>query len=252
VRTYTDEQLVAYADGELPAAEAQAVAQAAAADPELARRIRRFTDTRRVLHDAFAAKLREPVPDRLLQTLAGPEPKVVPLRRARPAAWVPMALAASLALAVGLGVTLWPRAPGTPVIAALPPDAGALAQALDRDASGEPRTVADAGRRWEILPKATLRTASGWCREFESSLEGGTPARARAVACRTPDGAWEVVAVAAAPGAPAEGRDYAPAGGDDPGLLRTLGAVERLTPAQEAEVIRNHWRLQAPLQEEKP
>ena len=244
MRTYTDEQLVAYADGELPAAESAAIAQAAAGDPALARRIERFVQTRRVLSEAFAAKLAEPVPARLLEALAGPG-KVVPLRRAAPRTWVPLALAASVALGVGLSVSLWlPRGSGATAttIAGLPPDAGALGAALERKASGEPAMLAQAGRNYEILPTATLQSGAGWCREFESRLEGATPARARGVACREADGQWRLVAAAAVGAVAATGGDYAPAGAAGPDLSAAIGAVVRVTPAQEQELIRDNWK----------
>lgn len=244
MRTYTDEQLVAYADGELPAAEAGAITQAAADDPALARRIERFVQTRRVLSEAFAARLTEPVPARLLDVLAAPG-KVVPLRRAPARPWVPLALAASVALGVGLSVSLWlPRGPGATVttIAGLPLDAAALGTVLERKASGEPVIVAQAGRQYEILPTATLQSGAGWCREFESTLEGATPARARGVACRQADGQWQLVAATAVGAVAATGGDYAPAGAAGPDLAAALGAAVRLTPAQERDLIRDNWQ----------
>lgn len=245
MRTYTDEELVAYADGELPAEQAHAIARAAAADAALARRIERFVQTRRVLGEAFAARLAEPVPQRLIDAVAAPGGKVTPLRRAAPArTWMPMALAASLALAVGLSVSLWlPRERGGVAIAGLPADAAALAEALDRGLSGEPRQIARGGRAYEILPTATLQTAAGWCREFDSRLEGGgAPARARGVACRQDDGHWRLVAAAAVDAVTAPGGEYAPAGGAGPDLAAALGGAVRLTPAQEAALIRDNWQ----------
>jgi len=251
MRTYTDEQLVAYADGELPAEQAHAIAQAAAADTALARRIERFVATRRVLSEAFAAKLAEPVPQRLLDALAPPGANVVPLRRGVSAtAWLPVALAASVALAIGLSVSLWlPRERAAAMsLAALPPDAAALAAALEGNASGEPREIARDGKTYEILPTATLQAAAGWCREFESRREGdGAPARARAVACRSDDGRWELVAAAVVDAAAAAGGgDYAPAGGAGVDLAAALGGAVRLTPSQEAALIRDNWRQPAP------
>jgi hypothetical protein len=255
MRTYTneqlaDEELVAYADGELPAEQAHAIAQAAAADAALARRIERFAQTRRVLGAAFATKLAEPVPQRLLDVLSAPTGKVAPLRRATAArAWVPMALAASVALAVGLSVSLWlPGERGAGVaIAGLPGDASVLAEVLERSGSGEPRELARDGGIYEILPTATLQTAAGWCREFESRFErAGASARARAVACRQHDGAWRLVAAAAADGAAAPGGDYAPASGAGPDLAAGLAGAVRVTPAQEAALIRDNWQQPAP------
>lgn len=256
MRTYTDEQLTAYADGELPAAEARTIAEAARADAALARRIARFTETRRLLQEAFGDKLREPVPQRFLDLLAGDaaagqaaRDKVVPLvrpARGRPRAWLPTALAASLALAVGLSVSFW-RTGGQgapPAVAGLPPDAAALRVALEHNASGVPAAGESGGLPYEILPTSTLRTAQGgYCREFESTHGA---ASARGLACRDAGGAWATVAVASAMAAPASGdTDYAPAGGSGPDFAAALGAATRLTPAEETAAIGQQWATPA-------
>ena len=254
MRSFTDEQLTAYADGELPAAEAQVIAEAARADAALAARIERFVQTRRVLERAFAPKLDEPMPPRLRALLEAPAAgKVVPLRRPgapRPQ-WIPVALAASVALAVGLSLSVWlpgRQAEGV-AVAGLPPDAAALQLALEASASGVPVAGAAAGVRYEILPTSTLRTAQGgYCREFESSLPD-RGARARGLACRGADGAWATVAVAAldtgAPGAAAPD-GYVPASGEGPDLAAALGQPARLTPAEEQALITQHWSRPAP------
>ena len=116
--TFTDEQLMAYADGELAGAERAAVETAIATDPALAARVESYRAGRRLLKQRFAAVAGEPVPQRLLDLLQPPaaSDKVVPLRpraaapvtaprRTRPV-W-PMALAASLLLALGLAGGGW-------------------------------------------------------------------------------------------------------------------------------------------------
>ena len=254
MRSFTDEQLTAYADGELPAVEVQAIAEAARADAALARRIERFAGTRRVLERAFAATLDEPMPARLRELLDPASDKVVPLRRpvaARAPRWMPAALAASVALAVGLSLSNWwpGRGADAVAIAGLPPDAAALQLALESSASGVPVAGAAGGVRYEILPTSTLRTAQGgYCREFESSLPD-SGAQARGLACRGTDGAWATVAVAtvgaaAAPGAGPDG--YVPAAGDGPDFAAALGRPARLTPAEEQALISQHWSKSAP------
>src|ERR1043165_5881394 len=95
---FTDEELVAYADGELPPDRAKLIAEACAAEPQLAARVRLFNESRAALRDAFAQQAGEPVPERLLKVF-DEQPTVVPLpRRPRPS-WIPLALAASIALA---------------------------------------------------------------------------------------------------------------------------------------------------------
>lgn len=255
MRTYTDEELMAFADGELPAADAQAIAAAARKDALLAQRIAPFADSRRILQDAFGDALRQPVPGRLLEVLgkaagsgAGAS-KVVPLPRRgrRGAGWVPMALAASLALAVGLYAGGWldlRQGPGGMQVAGMPADPAALGRALETLPSGEPLAGEAAGVRYEILPLASLRTAAGaYCREFESSVSGAdAPQRARGVACREPDGQWATRAVASlAPDTMPPPAGYVPAAGSAPDLTTALGAAQRLTPDEEARQIQNRW-----------
>ena len=86
----TDEQLMAYADGELDAAAAAEVEAAIAADPALAEAVARHRALRRQLRDAFAPGLDEPVPEHLMALVRAPaakpaaEPVAVPV--AAPAA----------------------------------------------------------------------------------------------------------------------------------------------------------------------
>lgn len=248
MRTYTDEELVAYADGELAEPERRAIAEAAQRDAALARRIAAFVDTRRALQDAFGGALREPVPARLLDLLAAPAEardagRVVPLpRRPRSAPrWMPMALAASLALAVGLyaGLSLRPGVPGG-VIEGLPA-ADTLALALETRASGVPLAGESLGVRYEVVPLASLQTAAGaYCREFESR-SGAT--RLRGLACRESGSRWAPQALARLDDtiAPAD-PGYAPASAGAPDLTASIGAARRLTPAEEERALRERWR----------
>ena len=112
---YSDETLMAYADGELDADQRAEIATAIASDPELARAIER--------HRALAARVRagyervasEPVPERLSGLLADAQPAKVtdlaarreardtPMRRWGTAQWM---LAASVVVALFVGVLL--------------------------------------------------------------------------------------------------------------------------------------------------
>src|SRR5579863_1810506 len=70
--TFSDENLSAYADGELDEATRAALEAAMAADPVLARRVARHRALRARVQDAFAPVLTEPVPERLLAAARGP------------------------------------------------------------------------------------------------------------------------------------------------------------------------------------
>ena len=238
---FTDEQLMAYADGELPAAERGAVEAELARDPALAAQVDGYRAGRRLLKQRFAAVAGEPVPQRLLDLLQAPptpaDDKVVPLRprtpvlaaaprRARPV-W-PMALAASLLLALGLAGGGW-LLRGPAAVTADP-----LLAVLERSPSGELRRAGDE----EFLVLASLATADGrWCREYERGPAGG--AMQRAIACREPGGGWREQRL---PDAPSPGGDagYQLAGaGDDPAAA--LGA-RRLDAQEEAARIAAGWR----------
>lgn len=230
MRPYTDEQLAARADGELDATTAQALDAALATDPQLARRYARFTATRRLLRDSFSGVADEPVPERLLRALA--VPAAAPRRRPR---WQPLALAASLVIAVAAGFVAL-QAPRGPAIPGLPPDTGALAYVLEHTPSGEPAKLYVAGARYELLPLSTLKTADGrWCREFESAGDDGS---VRAVGCRG-SGHWQVQLPSAAPGAPQDVDEYRTAGA--PGDEAFAGA-RRLGASEEAALLASGWK----------
>jgi hypothetical protein len=74
------EALMAYADGELGAAESAALEQALATDPALRERVQRLRAQRARLQQAFGPELDEPVPERLSTILRGG-----PAAQARPA-----------------------------------------------------------------------------------------------------------------------------------------------------------------------
>lgn len=227
---YSDEQLMAYADGELPAAEAGVLREAARQDAELARRIERFAATRRVLANSLRLKLDEPVPQRLLDAInapasaATPPSRVIPLRR-RPSPWrsvLPLALAASFVLGVGLlSSRLLLEAPDP------------LSAALEHQASGVPFPTA----RGDIVALSTLKTGAGdYCREYERGESG---ARTRGLACRGEGGLWTERSLPA-PETEAGG-GYQLAAGEAGDAAAALGA-ERLGPEDEKKLIEKRWR----------
>lgn len=199
---FTDEELMAYADGELTEARASALDFALADDAVLAQRLAVFVDTRAVAQDAWAPVLQEPVPDHLVehvrrlaaadqQARAAQDDVVVafPQTARTPRPWQ-LPLAASLALAVGLGAGLMlSPAPdagfGSIEIAALT-DAQMIA-ALDTVPSGEDTFLASGAR---IVPIATfLDGTEALCREFEFDRTDGMTIVS--VACQR-DGQWDV------------------------------------------------------------
>jgi len=197
---FSDEDLMAYADGELADDRAEALDLALAGDAapaqRLAQRLALFVDTRGLAAEALRPMLDEPVPDHLVQRVRDLAVTAQPARTvvafpARPAVrplWH-LPVAASVALAVGLGAGLMlrgPDAPGGPVSLALATDPE-TAQVLTTLASGNAATLTDGTR---IVAVSTFRAAdNALCREYE--VTGATEAAFVSVACH--DGqAWQM------------------------------------------------------------
>ncbi|MCL7465109.1 hypothetical protein [Phaeovulum sp. NW3] len=248
-----DDLLMAYADGVLDDATARDVEAAMAADPDIAAQVAMFARTAELLR-ADAARPAPPVPDalraRIEATLAAarqtpgaaaaPAPtsagatilpflrRAAPAAAARPAAARPaaarLALAASIALAVGLGAGFWAGQTGKPQgvtgglrIAAL--DSPDLPATLASLPSGQVATLPNGDR---IAAIASFRNGAGeFCREFEQDgVDGRTLV---SVACH--GGAdWDIRLAIAAPRADAQ--SYAPASS-----LETLDAFMAATEA---------------------
>lgn len=189
---FDDATLMAYADGTLEADVAQRVADAAEGDTEVAARIRMFRETGAVLRALGAARSEESLSDdlaaRIERTLADAHDAatVVPLP-ARRRSWMPVALAASVALVVGVvggivaTLALRTTEPGALGIAML--DEPALVAALDSLPAGANEEVG--GGEVEIV--ASFISGEGtFCREFElDEADGG---RIVSVACREAEG----------------------------------------------------------------
>lgn len=204
----TDELLMAFADGQLDAADAARVEAAIAADGALAEKVARLRQTRAAVHDAFAPVLDAPVPDRLIAAARGQTgaSRFFAQGWARAGA-ASAALAASFAIGVFAAPSLQkalPASPSIPVIAdarGLTAD-GALARALNTQPSGE--TVS--GVR---IAMTTASADGGYCRAFVTTAAGSP---LEGVAC-TENADWRIIAMSEAPD-PTPARDgYATASG---------------------------------------
>ncbi|WP_413219413.1 anti-sigma factor family protein [Tritonibacter mobilis] len=210
-----DEVLMAYADGELPADEAAALEARLSEDADLAARVQVFSASAAALQGLKHADTPATMPAGLEQALrarvasasavdapamvaADPVPagNVVAFPQRRVPLWTG-ALAATVALAVGLGAGLLagkgtgPSGGADPVFAA-----------LDSLPSGEATTLADGT---ELRMVASFNSSDGaLCREYEQIGQNATGQLT--IACRD-QGAWVPQLVVALGGA--EG--YAPA-----------------------------------------
>lgn len=72
--TFSDEQLMAYADGELDEALRAQITEALAHDTRLAAKVEQYQALRKRLRDELDVSLTEPIPDQLLATLRKPIP----------------------------------------------------------------------------------------------------------------------------------------------------------------------------------
>lgn len=117
--TFSDEILMAYADGEVDDELRAQIDAAMAVDPKIAAIVERHRKLRAQLSDAFSGSLDEPVPERLFATLAvpaGTESNVIELADKRAskqtARWRLRewgALAATFVIGVSLGLALMSR-----------------------------------------------------------------------------------------------------------------------------------------------
>lgn len=173
----TEEELAAFADGEIEGADRARVQAAVAADPALAAKVDQHRALRRALSDHFAPMLTAEAPTRLTDMLQ-PRADVIDLAAAREKrsamrrwGWVAApALAASLALALFM-----PRGDALPDGYA----EGDLAQALETQLAS-----AQDGEDTRIL--LSFRTGEGqYCRAFTSTQADG-------IACRDATG-WALV-----------------------------------------------------------
>jgi hypothetical protein len=197
-----DETLMAYADGELTAAERARIESALESDPSLRERLEIFTQSAGLARDAYEEILDRPVPTALIAAIerAAAEPSNVaqfPKRTAEIRRYMPRwtvavpALAASLALIFALN-----SRHDEPVKAAALSGACATANyggVLDKQPSGVPT---DAGTSCNVMAIASYEQSDGaLCRSFEA-LDTAAAQASNALACHTKKG-WELIGVAA-------------------------------------------------------
>ncbi|QGZ94991.1 anti-sigma factor family protein [Terricaulis silvestris] len=238
----TDEELMAYADGEMPAMDAKRVEAAMAEDPPLAARVARFRAVRRALHTAYDSVLTEPVPERLRALLgdvaANEPPPVVDLavhrdtRKARfgPPAWA--AMAASLVVGVLVGHAVLPS---NDLLVGDGRYAGAdLARVLDTRLASD-ATNQSAATRIGL----TFRANDGQvCRTFSHAAQAETTS---GLACREND-RW---AVQVAVHGDAQG-EFRQAGADAPAILDAVDAMisgEPFDAEQERAGRESNWAV---------
>ncbi|WP_243368192.1 anti-sigma factor family protein [Microvirga solisilvae] len=236
---FSDEILMAFADGELDEAVSASVEQAMAVDPMIARRISEFLRSRRLARSAYSAQAAFDVPPQLLAAVQAQVDRFDAERKhTSPTArkWnFGLALAASLAaLAIGTGGYFVGReahqSPPHDAMAYL--SAPEVNSALNETLSGQERDL-PFGKFRAI---STFRTADGaLCREFKLQTPQGA---SDTVACHS--SGWKIAFAVAA----AESGAYVPSDGADlmANYLQSAGAGEPLLGTDETEALNESLR----------
>lgn len=256
---FSDETLMAYADGELDPATGAQVEAAMAGDAAMAGRVARHRAMRDDVYASFAPVLDEAVPQRLRDALrqaqaapASPAPAYAPGPAANQSRWsLPVwgALAASLVVGVLIGkmaMPLFAAASGKSAAVATVDGrlaaGGALARALSQQLASAPRQ----GQAVSI--GITFRAADGqFCRSF--TLREGRPESAplAGLACRAPAGGdrWLIPVLVETPPDTAAPAGYRMAASPAPAVLQAIDervAGQPLDAAAERQVLQRNWR----------
>lgn len=241
-----DEALSALIDQSLPSEAAAELRARLEREPKLAARYEAMERANRAVREAYRGVVDEPLPERVLDLLRVPhagDDRIVDLRARRRAspAWFPHALAAGIALAVGvgLGMAVSQRAGDdgpTRLLAATGtvPPGSPLHELLESAPSGAARLLDGAATAEARL---TFKAEGGdWCREITVSTDAASNA---ALACRRA-GAWRVELVGVAP---AGGALYRPAAAGSPfqEAVDTLIDGEPLEPDAERALLASGW-----------
>ncbi len=192
---WTDEELTAYADGELTGERRLALDEALRHDAQLQGRVRTLQAQRQRISAAFASVLAEPVPERLTALLAAPATEATPppvvdlaaererrtVRRSAPswAQWGGMAASVALGVAIGMQIS----GLGTPVANdALVSEAGGklvaggpLAQALNAQLASDAAAAGSAAP--VMVPVSFIDKDGQYCRAFSTERMAGLACR---------------------------------------------------------------------------
>ena len=245
-----DELLSSYLDGELAAAAARELERRLANDGALQARLDALRVADVATRKLFKAVDAAPMPASVLQLLETATPargKVVafPARGLRQFWQMPVAIAASLALAVGFMVSrlaeqTGPQGTAIETLSARSVVAGsALFDLLEGQPSGQWTRLGDAVSGQAVLSFADQ--SGRYCRQLRLDAPA---ASAHAVACRTQD-AWQVEVVAFAGAVPA-GQFQAAAEATPASISAAvdglIGAADPLGPDEENLIISKGWK----------
>lgn len=240
---FSDEMLMAYADGELDLVARAEIEAAMAHDPEVARAVERHRAVAAQIRGAYDGVLVEPVPDRLAALVAQPVAAPVVNLPAQRRAWQPTAararlpvwaaMAASLAVGLFVGI-LVARETAAPYAGA----DGALVARGFLDAALDSQLSSGASDASGVRVGLSFRDRDGdYCRTFQLQQETAVAG----LACRR-GAAWQLQVLATAP---AQQGALRPAAAMPVAVLQAVDAIidgEPLDAAAEAAAREGHWR----------
>ena len=184
---FSDEMLMAYADGELDLVARAEIEAAMARDPKVAEAVERHRALAAKLRPAYDAVLKEPVPDRLAELVAAPGGPAMSVGRWRLPQWAALAASVVVGLFVGMLLTRGADTPYEETATGLVAR-GELDEALTSQLASADD---DAGVRIGI----SFRDREGdYCRTFHMHRE----APVAGLACRSGD-EWRLQVLATAP-----------------------------------------------------
>ena len=255
-----------FADRTLSAEESARIAEALAHDPLLRARLDAFVDTGRALAAPFADVLKAPVPTRLVDAIMSasrtPGAAAPAAPRSDPFGGIKSlfddlfsfgrprrapAFATALMLVGGIAGWQLQRVAQAPDAGALRVESGritaqgALARALETAQSGD--VTKDEALALAVKVRLTFKSkAQAYCRQYDLEAGGGTFA---GVACRAPDGQWQVQYHAATVISPsAQGRTVpvSDAKAQLGALIDAMSGGDTLNRDEESRVRNQKWR----------
>jgi hypothetical protein len=241
--SWDNARIHAYVDGALDAETAARLEADSRNDAALAARIAQQRELRARLRAEYDPVLEEPVPQRLLEALAGPKSgaTITPIGAARKTGPRPSwslrewgALAAAVAFGAVLGPFVFRDSTGLPVAG----EGGRLVAAEYLDAALSTQIAGAAAEGAPVRVDLSFRAASGeYCRAFTLRTGAG------GLACRR-DGRWSVDILDATVPTSETGGFRQASSALSPAILSamtTLGASEALTPDEERQRLDSGW-----------
>ncbi len=241
---FSDEMLMAYADGELDLVARAEIEAAMAQDPKIAETIERHRALAARVQAGFSGVLEEPVPERLASLVAGPGTapvvELASMRAVRDARamlgglrlpqWAALAATLAIGMFVGILLTRGPAAPYEETATGLVAR-GELEAALTTQ-------LASAAGDTDVRIGISFRDREGdYCRTFQMHRE----APLAGLACRSEDD-WKLQVLATAPAREGELR---PAAAMPMAVLHAIDAAidgEPLDAAAESAARNAGWR----------